>query len=285
MDNVNLKYRLFVSDIDGTLIGEDRKISEKNKNMIRLYRQLGGQVTLATGRSYLETKKFIEELGLELPVILCNGAILYDPLQDHLHTVTCLERNKTLNLVSRIEHTLPDVDILIFTPKAIYTKGMNEFTAEGLDEEGFTIVEVNRLVEIPQDYPIIKFVIVKPNVEKTVVPHLQEQPEFDELTVIQSADFYLEVLPLHTSKGKAVVQLADEWNIPLQDVAVIGDHLNDLSMFEVAGLSAAVGNAHPSAKKGADVLMPTNEEHAVAHFLKHYVIPSPSQYKSRTAIR
>ena len=151
---------------------------------------------------------------------------------------------------------LPDVDILIFTPKAIYTKGMNEFTAEGLDEEGFTIVEVNRLVEIPQDYPIIKFVIVKPNVEKTVVPHLQEQPEFDELTVIQSADFYLEVLPLHTSKGKAVVQLADEWNIPLQDVAVIGDHLNDLSMFEVAGLSAAVGNAHPSAKKRADVLMP-----------------------------
>src|SRR5690606_3957571 len=155
--NVNLKYRLFVSDIDGTLIGEDRKISEKNKNMIRLYRQLGGQVTLATGRSYLETKKFIEDLGWELPAIWCNGAILYDPLQDHLHTVTCLERNKTLNFVARIERMLPDVDILIFTPKAIYTKGMNEFTAEGLDEEGFTIVEVNRLVEIPQENPIIKF--------------------------------------------------------------------------------------------------------------------------------
>lgn len=282
---MNLQYRLFVSDIDGTLINENRKISEENKKMMALYRELGGQVTLATGRSYLETRKFIEELELELPVILCNGAILFDTKHDKLHTVTCLERQKVLPLISRLEHQFPAADMLIFTPKAIYTTGMNDFTAQGLDEEGFRVIEVHRFTDIPEDSPIIKFVVVSPHVEKTAVPYLQDQPEFDKLTVIQSADYYLEVLPLHTSKGLALVQLTDEWNIPLDNVAVIGDHLNDLSMFEVAGLSAAVGNAHPSAKEKADVLVPTNEEHAVAHYLGKYVINLPSQFEGQSAIR
>lgn len=269
---MNLQYRLFVSDIDGTLINEDRKISEENKKMIALYRQRGGQITLATGRSFAETQKFIKELELELPVILCNGAVLYDAKRDQLHTVSRLEREKALRLISRIEQNLPSADILVFTPKAMYTTGMNAFTAQGLDEEGFRIVEVNRFMDIPEDSSIIKFVIVSPHVEKTAVPYLQNQPEFDELTVVQSADYYLEVLPLHTSKGQALIQLADEWNVPLKHIAVIGDHLNDLSMFEIAGLSAAVKNAHPSAKEKADVLVPSNEEHAVAYFLRQFVI-------------
>lgn len=281
---MNLTYRLFVFDIDGTLIDKERKITEVNRQMIHFYRKLGGQVTLATGRSYPEAKRFIEHLRLQLPVILCNGAVQYDPLQDQLQTIHRISRHTALELVNWLCAYVPETDVLVYTTDTLYTIGTKPFTEQLLDREELTIVKVDRFSSIAQEKDIVKIVIATPQSVAVAFPNGLKFPQMDAVSFVQSADQYLEIIPSQTSKGQALKALAKQLNIPLKQVAVIGDHLNDLSMFKVAGLAAAVANGHPAAKKEAAVIMPSNEENAVAHFVWTYGIKPAIPHPAKAAL-
>jgi hypothetical protein len=74
------------------------------------------------------------------------------------------------------------------------------------------------------------------------------------------------------TKGAALRKLADHFRIPLSRVVAIGDQNNDLTMFEVAGLSVAMGNAPPEVKAAADVIAPSNDEGGVAWSLRELVL-------------
>ena len=81
----------------------------------------------------------------------------------------------------------------------------------------------------------------------------------------------LEMLEAGVHKGAAVRALAERLNLPMEQVMAIGDNENDLSMFEVAGLSVAMGNGTDRAKESADWVTLTNEEDGVAHAIEKAV--------------
>ena len=74
------------------------------------------------------------------------------------------------------------------------------------------------------------------------------------------------------NKGTAVAWLANYLQIPLSRVVTIGNQDNDICMFEVAGLSVAVGNAAPEVRAAADVVAPSNDEGGVAWVLREFVL-------------
>jgi len=79
-----------------------------------------------------------------------------------------------------------------------------------------------------------------------------------------SSPIYLEVTDREANKGNALKHLAHHLRIPLSRVAAIGDEKNDLSMFEVAGLAIAMGNAAPEIQAAADLIAPSNDKGGVA---------------------
>jgi Cof subfamily protein (haloacid dehalogenase superfamily) len=79
----------------------------------------------------------------------------------------------------------------------------------------------------------------------------------------------MDVLPKGVSKGKALIQLAEHFHIPLKRIAVIGDYLNDLEMFKVAGHSVAMGNAPDKVKQAADWVAPGNDQDGVTEAIYH----------------
>ena len=81
----------------------------------------------------------------------------------------------------------------------------------------------------------------------------------------------LEMLEAGVHKGAALRALAERLNLPMEQVMAIGDNENDLSMFEVAGLSVAMGNGTDRAKESADWVTLTNEEDGVAHAIEKAV--------------
>ncbi len=92
-----------------------------------------------------------------------------------------------------------------------------------------------------------------------------------DLSITFSGPLYLEVTSRGVSKGRALTSLAEYLGLALKNVAAIGDQQNDLSMFEVAGLAIAMGNAPEDVKTRADVIAPTNDEGGLAWALNQIV--------------
>ncbi|MGA9174213.1 MAG: HAD-IIB family hydrolase, partial [Thermoactinomyces sp.] len=103
----SLVYPFLVSDMDGTLLNDAKEISAENKEGIALFREKGGFFTLATGRSYPESKKYIRELKLSCPVILYNGAMIYDPATDQLNPVSLISDSLMVSILKDLEQKLP----------------------------------------------------------------------------------------------------------------------------------------------------------------------------------
>ena len=68
--------KLFVTDMDGTLLNSERKISAGNKAMIKKAVEAGVIFTIATGRMYASALPFAKDLGVEVPIITYNGAVI-----------------------------------------------------------------------------------------------------------------------------------------------------------------------------------------------------------------
>ena len=78
---MSLSDVLLVTDCDGTLLRNDKTISRKDLDAIARFREMGGNFTIATGRSLPTVSSILETLRPELPVILYNGSMLYDPVK------------------------------------------------------------------------------------------------------------------------------------------------------------------------------------------------------------
>lgn len=101
-----------------------------------------------------------------------------------------------------------------------------------------------------------------------LMERLQDTPT----RVTESEAEYLEFMDKAATKGSALARLAENLGIVQEETAAVGDYLNDTEMLGWAGLSAAMGNGHPEAKRAANVTVSTNEEHGVAEFIDAYVL-------------
>ncbi|OYD08510.1 HAD family hydrolase [Paludifilum halophilum] len=272
----DLIYPMLVSDIDGTIVTAAKEIPEENRQSIDAFRRRGGRFTLATGRSYREAKRFIHELKVDLPVILCNGGLIYEPASDQLHPVATLERKTVFELVEQLSRLTVDTDIFIYTLDKIYATGISPSTEAALEQgEGLSLELIPSYNDLPQ-VPWLKLVAVA---EEEAMPHLHDWSKTygDSLEFVQSSANYFEIMPKNISKGNALTKLARRFHLEPRQCAAIGDHLNDLSMIQIAGTNAAVANAHPHLIHAAKNLVPSNEEAGVSHFIRNHLLKTMPQ--------
>ena len=82
----------------------------------------------------------------------------------------------------------------------------------------------------------------------------------------------MEVTAKHVSKEQALHELAQHYQVPLEQVMSIGDNFNDLPMLKKAGIGVAMGNAPQEVKEGAAVVTKTNNENGAGHAVETYVL-------------
>ncbi|SDX49941.1 hypothetical protein SAMN05444487_12039 [Marininema mesophilum] len=280
-----LTYPLFVSDIDGTLISSDQlihdanlKVPDANLKSIEEFRRQGGLFTLATGRSYAEAKRLIEFLDIQLPVILCNGGMLYHPKTDQLTPVATLEQTVVTEIISQLTSIVPSMDLLVYTTDRIYSTGLSPIVQAVLQsdfdtEDLMPLENLASFADLPT-VPWIKICVVGENRWMKDLHKWADSTPFS-LEVVQSSDNFFEILPVGVSKGAAVVALAESLGLPPRSAAVIGDHMNDLSMTKVAGTSAAMANAHPSLLQAADHITLSNDEAGLSYFINNHLLSTP----------
>lgn len=264
-----MKYRLIATDMDGTLLLPDNTISQPTMQAIEKARQKGVVFTLSTGRPVQGVKKYIDQLGLDCPVITYNGAVVV-----HSRTGQILFSQDMDREDARLVYNLAlekGVMFILWSKNRLYVSEMSEKT-EFYEQIVSTKAELLTDFDSLLEDGITKFLWYdEPEILDGYINQLKHCPLKD-TTFIKSRAYFMEFFSAQTSKAVAMEKLGEYYGISRQEMIAIGDQTNDLSMIEYAGLGVAMGNAVDSVKKAADHITATNTEDGVAQVIEKFVL-------------
>jgi 5-amino-6-(5-phospho-D-ribitylamino)uracil phosphatase len=266
---------LYVSDLDGTLLGSDGALSLATRNIINRLISNGLRFTVATARSPARTLSVVHGLQLQLPMICLNGAVTVDPRSARWLSMNAISAETVARLVSDgaslgLSPFLMGEDMqreaLMFSQLQCHAQ--EQFIAQRANEPRLRKVEVLR----PLDQTLC-VTFVGESARLAVLERrlagasmgaltfrLMDYPEIDGAAT-------LDISRADVDKVICLEQLALSLGLRADEVVVFGDHLNDLPMFSWAGTAVAVDNARPEALAAADLRCMSNDADGVAKFL------------------
>jgi len=253
-----MKFRLVVADVDGVLIapGSNGNVTASER-LIRAVSKVGakgGVFSVATARSLDKIEGLVKSLNLSSPIILDNGASIYD----------CLVGKYIFNSFIPPETVMEVIKLLKSLPYIFYLDGINA-----------------RLEYKPNIPPRLDDVL------KIVILHIapwQAQQVFEEVYKIKKLKVTKSVSGVNpvkesihitnsdASKEKALKRIVDLCGLHFYDVLTIGDSYNDYYLMNKSGFKVAVENAVPEILAIADYIAPSYEKDGVAHVLEKFIL-------------
>lgn len=256
-----IPIKLLISDVDGTLVTKDKRLTPASVDAVRELRARGIQFSVTSSRPPFGMRMLREPLNLDLPMGAFNGSSIVDPdlSVEEQQTIPRHAVTTSLALFARY-----GVDVWIFTNQHwIIHRDDGRYVAH----EQKTIATAPLLVK--DDTPYLdgacKIVGVSADFELLARCETELQAALGrDAHAARSQNYYLDVTPPGHDKGTFVTAMVKRLNISPQAVATIGDMSNDLPMFRASGLSFAMGNATDAVKAQATRVTASNEDDGFA---------------------
>ena len=274
-----MKYKLVAIDLDGTLLNEEKKISNENKAILKELRSRGVEVIIATGRRYYSAKELVAELDMENSTILANnGSIVRDFKTDSIIKSKYFEKDdfysliqegkdRNLHAITHVDHYLEGYDILVEFDKTDrrYKNYLND------------IANRYRTIDNLLKYPDPKAIAIVYTGELERLKEFQDNLNskyrgkynaylMHNLTHVGSM---LEIINASGSKWVSILEHAMSKGIKSEEIVTIGDDNNDIEMIKNAGLGVAMKNATSEVKNASDIVSEkTNDESGAGIVLK-----------------
>lgn len=284
-------YKLFVSDMDGTILHNHTKIADETAEMVREAEAAGIRFAIATGRNYVNAKQILDEVGLSCPIVSSNGARVIDTSGKVLHEID-LTVDEALQVIDVLHQDDKYADVfyemyteagLVASRGDLIEASMKNLKANG-DDRSLEMYEffknryyVNEDVKIVDDIEnfireeagrVYKFIAFSNHLEKMNGLWKEIEDQVEGVYVTSSGNDNIEVMARGADKGTGVTKLAEHYGIDLSEVVVIGDNLNDVPMFKVAGKGIAMANSHEDLIAISDHVTERHDEYGVANALK-----------------
>lgn len=260
--------KMLVLDIDGTILSAKTPITTKLIKYIKILKQNGIKVVIATGRMHKSAKVIAAELGTDDPIISYQGGMVIDKSNNILDN-RILDENLAREVIEYFRkekiHTniyINDELIVEQESKEIidyiegkYVKYTKVETFDGLDFSG-----LNKVLAINYN----------PDLIKKQVNVLQQRYK-NKLYIVRSTPYFCEVANPTATKGNGIRFLAKLWNIKQEEIMAIGDQDNDIEMLLAAGKRIAMGNATEELKKVSNYITKTVDEHGVICAIEKFI--------------
>jgi len=266
-----LPVRLVVTDLDDTLLRSDLTISARTLQAINDARQQGVLVTVATGRMPLSCQRFIEQIQIEMPVIMCHGAIVKNMPGGEIIFRRVIEKNLVAEAINKMQ--AEGMHCQIYLKDKIYTNQLNKWAENWRKLSRLEAEEADLLAILAQEGEGAEK-IVSIDEENIIAARYDTFKDLfgGKIHLTMSKPHFLEMSALTVNKGTALAFLAERHGIAQEEIMAIGDSLNDIEMIQYAGIGVAMGNARPEVKKVADYITATNEEDGVAQAIEKFVL-------------
>ncbi|MFC0322447.1 pyridoxal phosphatase [Gallibacterium melopsittaci] len=270
-----MSYQVIAFDLDGTLLNSEGKILPSSIAAIQRAKAKGKKVVLVTGRHHTAVKPYYYELGLDTPVVCCNGTYLYQMETDQVLAANPLTAEKAKKILDLAYHY--GSHVLLYSRDAMnfqtFNPHMEKFKAWAdscPSEVRPNVQQVTDLYHfITSGDTIWKCVISAPSRE-VMLKVVAELPA-DQFSCEWSWVDRVDIANVGNSKGGRLLELLASWNIAPEQAIAFGDNHNDTSMLTAVGLGVAMGNAEEEVKRQAKLVTLNNDEEGIAQVLDKYL--------------
>ncbi len=290
--------RLFVCDLDGTLLNSRQELSLLNADALKKAIRNGNRVMVATGRSLSLVRPFFEKYDLRCGGVLLNGAEVRDE-DERIIATTNIENS----CIPELHKFLVQHDYMPFytTDSCVFYQGdqidfeqaienrqiclsrAERISHEEARKEGLKssyALDAQKIKDIEQlcddRVEIRKVVVFNPDSEKNQQVAKEINEVFTRLSAAGSYPENIEINDRCAQKGYGLEKAIKNMGLSKDEVAVFGDGLNDLSMFEVFPNSYAVANAVDEIKDCAKYIVRSNDEDGVGKTILRIMLEEES---------
>lgn len=283
--------KLVACDLDGTLFNSNMTVSDTNTQAVKNAQNNGIEFLIATGRAPRESGSILKDADLNTGFISLNGALVFNE-ESKLIVKHSIPTNKAIQIVNllhdagfyfeivtekqvysenleqritNVAHLMVDLNPLLDFRQAVAISAGNKTITNMKQVPSFT-----KLISDPQ-IEVMKFIAFDSRGHEAFADVKEEITKLGDLVVTSSSSSNIEINAVKAQKGLALLDYAKLKNIKQNEIAAIGDNLNDESMIRAAGVGVAMGNAIPLIKDIAQVTTKNNNEDGVAYILNQFV--------------
>lgn len=263
---MDFKKVILISDLDGTLLTDDKRISEKDIYAIEEFRSDGGLFTAATGRGVAMAENVVKKIGIDIPCVIFNGAAVYDfnrrEFLWHSSMPDC-----AYDYIRGLEAEFPDIGIEILRGEAVYVTDYNETVGEHLAIEQIKAVQCG-LDDAPKGDWLKVLIAYPPEKIGGVIEYTREKCQTG-VNWVHSSPMYYEMLPEGISKGYGYKKLLSLLGKEDLFTVAVGDYGNDYDMVRSADLGVAVANAQEQIKSAAKLIVSDNNNSPISRIIDY----------------
>lgn len=271
-----MNCRLISIDLDGTLLNEDRVVSERNAEALRRAARAGVKIMISSGRIYPEAKLCVRELLDSVSLIsACNGADIREAstgrplLASALGEESCAEMVDILS-ASPLFYSLYTGDTVLLEHDVIERFACYKAYIEGRFAASRFVKDMKAAARA-EEGGIFKIYAMSPERAQTLKVRAAIEGRGG-VELSSSSPNNIEITARGVDKGSALAAVERLLGIPREAMMALGDSENDLPMMRGAGLPIAMGNAEPCVLAATKAVTLSNAEDGVAAAIERYVL-------------
>ena len=269
-------YRIVASDLDGTLLDEEKNIGEENWEAIRQMTEAGVWFVPSSGRSLNDMPRELMESPCVRFLIHSDGAAIYDKEtgKSVRFSLSRARSDVMMDIVSEYE----TVWIMLYDGRSVMdaaTESHEHYRYHNMSQEWIDFSDdhyehIDRYYEFCRSVDGIDMLCPffhSPEEREACAKRLRELG----FTVSSSDPYNLEIYDPRAGKGNALLHLSEMLGVDISETVAVGDSPNDKEMVRVAGLGLAVENAYEELKAVSDAVICRNDERVMRYIWDRYL--------------
>lgn len=267
-----MSYQAIAFDLDGTLLSGQATILPSSKKAIQQAREKGLKVFIVTGRHHTAVRPYYAELGLDTPVVCCNGTYLYDFQKETILESNPLPAKLAENLINSAKAN--QIHTAVYTRDAMTYEVLNahfdkfqKWVATCPENVRPDVRQVENFQTFIEDgTTILKVLVSDPNLEK--LQNFVDKLPLEQVSAEWSWVDRVDITHKGNSKGSCLSKVLAMYQISPENVIAFGDNFNDISMLKLVGMGIAMGGSETEVQEAAKLVIGSNNEDSIAEALK-----------------
>lgn len=260
--------KMIATDLDGTLLAGEGKAPEENIQALKRAMDAGVRVCLCSGRMIESSMPIAREIGVNAPMVLFNGAMVYDGDRDEILSAHVIPRETAVSLLRELEAM--GAYVQIFPGKNYYVEKSCIWTEYYTRKIGVRGEETGVPLSSWLKTDVYKVLCLGTGKDLArIIATLAKK--YPQLCFVKSGETHLEIVTVGVNKATGLQELAGRLGILQEEIMAFGDEANDLPMLEYAGCPYVMENAPDEVRNRVKLIAPRQMYAGVGEIVNLYL--------------